>query len=71
MDDVNELGQMRIEAGVTQEAIAYHLEVSAKTPYNWEHMPASKVKRYHRMAYRAAIERAAEDALIARYLLAA
>lgn len=68
-EQLNELGAMRTEAGVTQEAIAYHLGVSAKTPYNWEHL--DRVKEFHRIAYREAIKRAQEDALIARELTAA
>jgi DNA-binding XRE family transcriptional regulator len=70
-ETLNDLGQMRVEAGVTQEAVAYHLGVSAKTPYNWEHMDPSSVKKYHRISYRAAIEAALKDALIAGYLVAA
>ena len=66
--ELNDLGRMRVEAGVTQEAIAYHLGVSAKTPYNWEHMEPGRVKKYHRIAYQAAIDRAQEDQLIARYV---
>lgn len=69
--ELNELGRMRVDAGVTQEAVAYHLGVSAKTPYNWEHMDPKRVKRYHRFAYAEAIERALRDMVIARYLLAA
>lgn len=70
-EELNELGEMRIKEEVTQEAVAYHLGVSAKTPYNWEHMEPRKVKKYHRIAYAEAIRRAKEDALIARYPVAA
>ena len=57
-EPMNDLGRMRQDAGVTQEAIAYHLGVSAKTPYNWEHLEPKRVKRYHRFAYAEAIRRA-------------
>jgi len=67
-EPANDLNRMRTDAGVSQEALAYHLGVSAKTPYNWEHLPPDKLKKYHRLAYAAAIERALEDTLIARYV---
>lgn len=70
-EELNELGQMRAEAGVTQEQVARLLGLSAKTPYNWEHLAPSKVKPFHRISYRVAIEAALEGAVIARYLQAA
>jgi len=70
-ENLNELGQMRNDAGVTQEQVARLLGLSGKTPYNWEHMEPAKVKAFHRIAYRVAIEAALEGAVIARYLQAA
>lgn len=66
-EELNELGQMRHEAGVTQEQLARLLGLSAKTPYNWEHLAPAKVKPFHRISYRVAIEAALEGALIARF----
>jgi DNA-binding XRE family transcriptional regulator len=70
-NSTNELEAMRAEAGVSREAIAFYLEVSGKTPYNWEHLPADKVKAHHRFAYAEAIRRATGSAVIAGYLSAA
>lgn len=61
-DDIkptNRLREMRDEADVTAEHLAYVLGVAVKTLYNWEHAP--KVKAHQLYAYEAGIARVVAD----------